>query len=542
MNPGATLAVLIGAGLGLAGLLSTTKRVNEVRSDFEVREQEWEKERAGLQAQIDEMAFGGSEVAGVESGAAPVDVDREAKLLDQIGFLEEQLQLTREENKRLFDRIDSLELKLSRAGSDPSEAAPLEGSGEVSPGDREIRGKVEELVARIRKLHWKKAVPHATADWPTVREKVEVGLYPSWSDEEWEKKARAFAALGFMKPEMDFKKEAANILTAQLGASAYVDGEFFFNADASWRGIYDRASACLELTQVLQDQHFNVSAMLEEAKSLDEVVALQSLSIGDAAQVKVRYMLQDNFPTDDDMRQSLTNLSRQRFDQSPAFVREMFIFPYSAGMRFTQKVYQKDAWKSLDAAFANPPRTTSEILHPELYVDGGFEPEEIALDASLMRGLEALDVGTAGELAIAVLFHQTEFAERMEELKIEDPGEMPVLQDKDFTGTESSEAAKGWRGDSYAVYPGDDGDHVIWKTRWESAGDAGEFVTLMERTLARRHGVEFDGDASLRRVESGFRRITIHINADHGVTVLDAGDADWHEALAERAGLLLPES
>ncbi|MEM0896168.1 MAG: hypothetical protein AAGJ79_04715 [Verrucomicrobiota bacterium] len=540
MNPGATLAVLIGAGLGLAGFLNTTKRVNEVRANFEKREQDWEKERNDLQAQIDGMAFGDADPGAGAGSSAPGDA-REAQLLDQIGFLEEQLQLTREENKRLFDRIDSLELALRRAGSEPGKAAMTEEGGEISPADAEIRGKVEKLVASIRKLSWKEAVPHATADWPTVRERIESALSPRWSDEEWKRKTRGFSALGFVKPEVAFRKEAANILTAQLGASVFLDGELLFNVDASWRGIYDRASASLELSQVLQDQHFNISAKLAEAKSLDEVIALQSLSIGDAAQVKLRYMLQDNFPTDDEMRQSLTNLSRQRFDQSPAFVREMFIFPYTAGMKFSQKVFEVDGWKSLDAAFVNPPRTTAEILHPELYVEGDFQAVEISLDASPLRGGIAVDAGTAGELAIAILFQQTEFAERMEELEIEDPGEMPVLQDKDFQGTEASDAAAGWRGYRYVVFPGESGDHVLWKTRWETAGDAREFVSLAERTLARRHGLEFEGGAENRIASGDGRRVTLHTNADAGVTLIDAGDADWHEALAERAGLLLPQ-
>ena len=57
MNSSVTLAVLLGAGLGMAGFLSATKRVNEVKSQHESVEKDWERDREKMQLQIDELAF-----------------------------------------------------------------------------------------------------------------------------------------------------------------------------------------------------------------------------------------------------------------------------------------------------------------------------------------------------------------------------------------------------------------------------------------------------------------------------------------------------
>ncbi|HEU4521783.1 MAG TPA: hypothetical protein VFT12_07265, partial [Thermoanaerobaculia bacterium] len=63
------------------------------------------------------------------------------------------------------------------------------------------------------------------------------------------------------------------------------------------------------------------------------------------------------------------------FDKSsPRYFVESLKFPYLEGLRFVVHAYRKGGWAELNRVYANPPRSTREILHPEDYFERRFEP------------------------------------------------------------------------------------------------------------------------------------------------------------------------
>ena len=94
----------------------------------------------------------------------------------------------------------------------------------------------------------------------------------------------------------------------------------------------------------------------------------------------------------------------------PLVLRETLITRYYIGQAFAAAVYRKGGWKALAEAFANPPRSTEQILHPEKYLGPGFDDpthfEGGNPTAALGKGWRHLMTNTMGEFSVRV--HLTE--------------------------------------------------------------------------------------------------------------------------------------
>ena len=52
---------------------------------------------------------------------------------------------------------------------------------------------------------------------------------------------------------------------------------------------------------------------------------------------------------------------------APLYIRASLLFPYSEGLRFNHLVVQKEGQSGFARVFREPPVSTQQILHPELY-------------------------------------------------------------------------------------------------------------------------------------------------------------------------------
>ena len=53
---------------------------------------------------------------------------------------------------------------------------------------------------------------------------------------------------------------------------------------------------------------------------------------------------------------------------SPLAIRQGLMFPYVRGLEFVAFLRRTQPWSKVDDAFRRPPRSTEQILHPELYL------------------------------------------------------------------------------------------------------------------------------------------------------------------------------
>ena len=84
------------------------------------------------------------------------------------------------------------------------------------------------------------------------------------------------------------------------------------------------------------------------------------------------------------------------------------LFPYVAGTTWIQARKKAGGWAAVDAVYARPPRTTSEILHPErvdaarIELNGSDRPS----GADIPSGMRVLYEDTFGEWMLKTLLER----------------------------------------------------------------------------------------------------------------------------------------
>ena len=123
----------------------------------------------------------------------------------------------------------------------------------------------------------------------------------------------------------------------------------------------------------LQDQNYDIKNGLNYNDDACEVdtercAAIQALLEGDATFSQTFWY--QNYATNQDKQQIsdfYNSLKSPVYDSAPAFLKEDFVFPYNQGATFVQDIYSQGGWPAVDAVYQDPPVSTEQILHPNLY-------------------------------------------------------------------------------------------------------------------------------------------------------------------------------
>ncbi|HLV01842.1 MAG TPA: hypothetical protein VKZ59_11285, partial [Acidobacteriota bacterium] len=231
-----------------------------------------------------------------------------------------------------------------------------------------------------------------------------------------------------------------------------------------------------ELTHALQDQHFDLEAILNADVNSDQALAHSSVIEGDGILTMLAYLLTPHgrtiadLPDLAELAESTASFSGPEFEklaEAPLFLREVLLFPYSYGGRFVQTVVRRSDWRGLNDVYSDLPRSSEQILHPEKYLADRDDPVVVQiLDFSdyLGRGWSSISDDTLGEVGISIL-----------------------LREKGADIELARDAAEGWGGDSYYLLRGPDGaEALILKTVWDSTYEAEEFFrTYSELTSGK---------------------------------------------------------
>ena len=202
-----------------------------------------------------------------------------------------------------------------------------------------------------------------------------------------------------------------------------------------------RAVMAHELTHALEDQSFHIDPWIKAARPNDDAEsAREAVSEGSALAAMVDYTLRDekvgvrDLP---DVSLLIRSGAIEEMDKdpnlakAPSYIRDDLLFPYLAGTNFSQQFLKAHAgWSDLNLLFQNPPVSTQQILHPNLYLSG-VQPEKVTLPE--WKGLVPADWKLLEENV-------------MGEFNLEE-----VL--KQFLGQErASMLSPAWTGDRYAVF------------------------------------------------------------------------------------------
>ena len=72
-------------------------------------------------------------------------------------------------------------------------------------------------------------------------------------------------------------------------------------------------------------------------------------------------------------------------DRAPLVIRDEVIFPYREGALFAISLWRSGGFDNVNRAFANPPRSTEQIIHPEKYVAADQPAQVKALSRRLQE-------------------------------------------------------------------------------------------------------------------------------------------------------------
>ena len=266
----------------------------------------------------------------------------------------------------------------------------------------------------------------------------------------------------------DFLAADFDLYAAQLALQSESIGGFYDPETAEFVVVSDGAlldpaaqwTHAHEFVHALQDQHYDLEALTDEALDSEARAAVRALAEGEAELVQSLYLFDNDFFTEEEIEAIRNNTGGEEQADllntvPPVLINDM-IFPYTAGVDFVVELYREGGFAAIDAAWANPPRSTEHILHPDRYL-AGDAPQIVALaplTATLGAGWELVDEDIMGEFYLRQYLAQ----------------QLPA--------SAVGRAAAGWGGDRYAVYHNAAAGALVMALRlvWDTPADAQEFA------------------------------------------------------------------
>jgi hypothetical protein len=285
--------------------------------------------------------------------------------------------------------------------------------------------------------------------------------------------AKSAEAFGLLPRNFDLDTFMVDLLTEQIAGLYNPKAHEFYIAD--WIPLEDqRMVMAHELTHALQDQHFNLEPWVKAARPNDDAeLAREAFLEGSAMAAMVDYLLQDtgksvnNLPEFDPSIFAGDLGSTPSLQKAPPFIKDSLLFPYFSGMSFTVAALKPAGWSSMAKVFANPPASTQQVMHPDLY-QKGYVAKPVSLpgiSASLGKDWKKLDENLIGEF-----------------------GWLEVL--KQFLGeARAKPLAAAWDGDRYQLFENQLSKRLLLVTRLRlsNAENAARFFGLYSELLERKH-------------------------------------------------------
>lgn len=269
---------------------------------------------------------------------------------------------------------------------------------------------------------------------------------------------KGLKALGLIPPKL--RLDLAITAQAGLGVKVFAAGGevLLLDAKAGDEWILNK------MDLALVDQHFPAPP----AATFDAQMAWAALRMGDAEVVKHLIWTSGKI-TDETVKKAADEAAAWEKGAShlaSSVAPRIFVrggdFPWRRGAVFALTQY---AAGKLDAAYAKPPVSTEQILHPDKYA---ADEKPISIDPGPLdefmaaKGFAPVYKTALGELGVALVL------------------------ETHFPREDLAAAAEGWGGDLFAVYEKEGAAPlVLWMTEWDGPEDAVEFQAQAFRLMKR---------------------------------------------------------
>ncbi len=280
----------------------------------------------------------------------------------------------------------------------------------------------------------------------TLRSKKEIRDYLIREEKEDKTDAEQYAdtkslvAFGLIPKDFPLDSFMLDVLTDQVAGLYDPKEKEFYIAD--WIPLEEQRDVMAhELTHALEDQSFSIDPWIKAARPNDDAeLARNSVSEGTAVDAMIDYTVRDDYLNIRDMPDitmlirtgAIDNMDKDPLlSKAPAVIRDSLMFPYLSGASFSQQFLKAHTgWADLKLVFQNPPVSTQQILHPELYLKG-VKPVNVTLPdwkGIVPADWKLLEANVMGEFGLQEILKQ-------------------------FLGEDrASLLSPAWAGDRYAVF------------------------------------------------------------------------------------------
>ena len=330
--------------------------------------------------------------------------------------------------------------------------------------------KILEELSEITGLKSKRTIRQESMDKDALRRYLEGRMKEAVNPKELRAEELTLKKFGFVPQDFDLRKTTIDLLTEQAAAFYdYRKKKLFLLSSAP--SVMEQALLVHELAHALADQHFHLERFIKKESNDDGSIARMAVMEGQASWLMAEYLARRSgqslktSPALLDMMSRADTGSEQYpvLAKAPLYIQESLLFPYTAGIRFQHKLYEELGQRAFSEVFRNPPLSSQQILHPDLYRKGVKPSSPRLPELASTRGYRELAVGSIGEIDHSILLRQY------------------VSEDA------AKKIAPGWRGGAYRVLEHKDGRTVLlYVSEWADAETAREFLRLYERVLEKK--------------------------------------------------------
>jgi hypothetical protein len=384
-------------------------------------------------------------------------------------------------------------------------APPVATPGATDPAGSErpaaeIYAEIREAVAAIRNLQPSADVDPVTIDEAQLRANFEAEFDRVQTPAQLKDSEDLLITLGLLPPGSSLRAITLDFQAGQVaGYYSPEDDELFVVSRSGGLGPAEEATYAHEFTHQLQDQRFDLGALgFDAIDQSDQALARLALVEGDATSVQTTWMTEnlDARELGEVLAAALDPAALEALRRAPAYLRDTATFPYEDGFAFVSRLLAQGGYAAIDAAYADPPNTTEQVLHPDKYLVRE-PPVAVALPdgvaAALGSGWTVAAQDTFGELILRIWLRE---------------GGVPIA--------DARAASAGWGGDRVALLRGPDGAlAVAHRTAWDTAADADEFAAAARIAVA---AIPLGGTVAH---EPGSLTVTIGIGRN-GPAIVDA--------------------
>lgn len=332
---------------------------------------------------------------------------------------------------------------LSSAQQPQSLGARPGSDAQVGQATPEFLQAADEVLANMSKLI---GLPVKEPLKKSLRSKDQIRAFVVQEDKDDKDQAQKYAddktmeAFGLIPKGFPIESFMEDVLTDQIAGLYDPKAKEFYIAD--WIPVDEQKEVMAhELTHALEDQSFRIDSWIKAARPNDDAeLARDSVSEGSAMAAMVDYDLEDMHRSVRDLpdvsaliqASAVGEMDKDpKLSKAPIYIRDSLIFPYLAGVTFTQQFLKAhDGWQDLHLLFERPPVSTQQIMHPDKYLDD-LQPVAIKLPdwkSVAPSDWKLLEENVMGEFGVEEVLKQ-------------------------FLGEDAAKlTSPGWTGDRYAVF------------------------------------------------------------------------------------------